>query len=462
MTRRGLLGSIGALAAAASSASLSGCGGAEAATSPSSGELLIKGGRVLALDAAGSQLATGDVHIKNGIIVAVGENITAAGAQEIDATGTVVMPGFVETHWHMWNGLWKGMANDATEYFRLRSLASSYTVQDHYLAVRYAALQALNVGITTCHDWADGVRNYADFAAHMMALSEVGIRAKASYPGTSSGNVTRREDLVQARDWLQSNGQNRIQLGLLLDGAGAQFEQQVRLARELGIAPITNHEGFFNHPNVLGPEFVYTHGTDVSDAEIDAIRSNNIKVALCPTTDPMIGVGLPPVYQLLSKGVKRENMGFSVDVSCQTSPEPFEMMRTLVNASRIQQTGLNAIFDVVRAAPKWIFGYGDALRVATAGGANVLGLSEEVGALAAGKKADVILVRLDDINMQPSAGSNIEYQLVQCGSSHNVDTVIVDGIVRKRHGRLVDVDVKALTRDVAAAQEALKLRGGLS
>lgn len=464
ISRRNLLNSFGALAAGCASASLSGCGGTAAAaeSAVTQGELLLQGGRILTMDAAGTEIIKGDVHIKNGVIAAVGANISAPAAQVIDASNTVVMPGFVETHWHMWNGLWKGMANDATEYFRLRSLAANYTSKDHYLAVKYSALQAINAGITTCHDWADGVRNYDDFAAHMQALAEVGIRAKASYPGTSSGIAAPRGELVRARDWMQANSEGRMQLGLLLDGAGGFFEQQVRMARELGIAPITNHEGFLNHPGVLGPEFVYTHGTDIQDADIAMVKSYGIKIGLCPSTDPMIGVGLPPIYKLITQGIKRENMGLSVDVTGQTSPEPFEMMRVLVNASRIQQSGMNAIFDVVKAAPSWVFGYSDALKLATAGGANVLGWADSIGSLVAGKRADVIMVRLDDINMQPSAQSSIHIQLVQCGATHNIDTVIVDGVVRKRGGRLLGVDVKQLTAQVASAQEALRSRAGLA
>ena len=133
LTRRDALGMLGATVAASSLASpplaiaqnTTRSGGPTAAAQPD--EYLLRGGQVLSLDATLGELPRGDVHIRRGAIMAVAERINAPTATVIDATNMIVMPGFVETHWHMWNSIWRGMADDATDYFRLQALRAHYT-----------------------------------------------------------------------------------------------------------------------------------------------------------------------------------------------------------------------------------------------------------------------------------------------------------------------------------------------
>ena len=170
-------------------------------------ELLLKGGYVLTMDPEIGDLAVGDVLVRDGQIIEIGTSLVAPEAEIIDASDMVIMPGFVETHWHMWNSSWRGMANDAAEYFRFSGvLAPHYTVEDHYIAVRYAALDALNAGITTVHNWAHGIRGFEDVQAEMRALVDTGIRAKMGYMAAVQGQATPAEDLIRARNWINENG----------------------------------------------------------------------------------------------------------------------------------------------------------------------------------------------------------------------------------------------------------------
>jgi 5-methylthioadenosine/S-adenosylhomocysteine deaminase len=104
----------------------------------------------------------------------------------IDARNCVVMPGFVDVHRHMWNSIWRGMSHDAVQYFRLHRLAHFYTPEDHYTAIRYAALEAINAGLTTCHNWAHAIRDFADAEAEMQALVDSGLRARFGYGDTAA------------------------------------------------------------------------------------------------------------------------------------------------------------------------------------------------------------------------------------------------------------------------------------
>jgi 5-methylthioadenosine/S-adenosylhomocysteine deaminase len=466
LTRRDALGMLGATVAAGSLAvpAMTMAQNATRSSGPAaaaqSDEYLLRGGHVLTLDATLGELSRGDVHIRRGAIMAVAERIDAPTATLIDATGMIVMPGFVETHWHMWNSIWRGMADDATDYFRLQSLSAHYTTQDHYTSVLYAAMEAINAGFTTCHNWAHGVRSFADVEAEMRALVDAGVRARMGYVGVTAAGPTSAEDLRRALGWIETNGQGRLSLSMLLDGARDHFVRQVQLARELKLKTITDHGGFLAYPDQLGPEFLYTHGTNLTAEQIALIARRGVKVGLCPGTDPMIGAGLPPIHPLLAGGVPLENISFTVDVTAQTPADPFEMLRTLVNAGRIQQIGNTSLYAITQANPEWRFSYRDALRLGTLSGANVLGIADQVGSLTPGKRADVIAIRTDDINMLPAPNTDPAMQLIQHAQPANVDTVFIDGQLRKQAGKLVGIDVRKIVADAAAAQAALRVRAG--
>lgn len=422
------------------------------------GEFLIRGGHVVSVDRAIGELARGDVHVRGGAIVAVGEEVAAPGATVIDARDMIVMPGFVETHWHMWNSIWRGLVNDATAYFQAQALAAHYTVDDHYNAVRYAALEAVSSGITTCHNWAHGVRDFADVEAEMRALVDSGLRARMGYVGVTRSGVTSRADFERALDWIARNGEGRLSLSMLLDGANERFPDLVRLGRELRLRTISDHGGFMAQPDLVGPEFLLTHGTSLTPDQIAFIAQRGVKVGLCPGTDPLIGAGLPPILALLDGGVPLSNLSFTVDVTAQTPADPFEMLRTLINAGRIQQAASSSLTAIAQARPDWHFSYRDAIELGTLSGANVLGIADQTGSLTPGKRADVIVVRKGDVNMMPAPGTDAPMQLVQHAQPANVDTVFIDGRLRKQAGRLVGVDVGKVVADAAASQVAVRER----
>jgi cytosine/adenosine deaminase-related metal-dependent hydrolase len=425
---------------------------------PGAGEFLIRGGHVVSVDPAIGELARGDVHLRGGAIAAVGEEVDAPGATVIDARDMIVMPGFVETHWHMWNSIWRGIVNDATAYFQAQALAAHYTVDDHYNAVRYAALEAVSSGITTCHNWAHGVRDFADVEAEMRALVDSGLRARMGYVGVTRSGVTGRADFERALDWIARNGEGRLSLSMLLDGANDRFADLVRLGRELGLTTISDHGGFMAQPDLVGPEFLLTHGTSLTPEQIAFIAQRGVKVGLCPGTDPLIGAGLPPILALLDGGVPLANLSFTVDVTAQTPADPFEMLRTLVNAGRIQQAASSSLTAIAQARPDWRFSYRDAVELGTLSGANVLGIADQTGSLTPGKRADVIVVRKGDVNMMPAPDTDATMQLVQHAQPANVDTVFIDGRLRKQAGRLVGVDVAKVVADAAASQVAVRGR----
>jgi cytosine/adenosine deaminase-related metal-dependent hydrolase len=433
------------------------------------GEYLIRGAHVVSVDPAIGDLPVGDIHVRDGVILAVALRIDAPGAEVIDAVGCIALPGFVEVHWHMWNSIWRGLAHDGAQYFALHQLAPSYTARDHYDAVRYAALEAVNVGITTCHNWAHAVRDFDDAEAEMQALVDSGIRARFGY-GDSWPLVQEPlgvSELRRALDWIDDNGDGRLSLGIAIHNPVA-LADEIDAARQLDLATIATHVDYSRQIHLLGPDVLFTHGAGASPELIALIAKTRMKVGLCPSTDPLIGAGLPPLQELIEGGVQFKDLGFSVDVTCQTPADPFSAMRTLLNSARMHQRR-GGSFEKVLAED--LFGSGpptplmrprQVIELATLNGAHVLGLDHVTGSLTPGKRADLILVRTDQPNMLPVPDTNPTFQLVQCGQPANVDTVLIDGRILKRSGELLHVDGRDVVVRAAAAQSAIRDRAGLA
>src|ERR1700687_4930702 len=158
---------------------------------PKRAEFVIRNAHVLTMDSSLGELPSGDVHVRDGQIVSVGMNLSAPGAQVIDGRGTIVMPGFVETHWHLWNcncRAW-GRSTDARySYFPLTSRIGVQTnPEDAYRSVRFGLMEALAAGITTVHNWCHNTRGPAWADAEILAMRDMGIRGRYSYGGPQGG-----------------------------------------------------------------------------------------------------------------------------------------------------------------------------------------------------------------------------------------------------------------------------------
>jgi 5-methylthioadenosine/S-adenosylhomocysteine deaminase len=152
---------------------------------PARGEFVVRGGHVLTMDATLGDLPSGDVHVRDGAIVAVGTNISVPNAQVIDGRDMIVMPGFVETHWHLWCTALRLIvrADDPNEgYFPTTiRVGRHFTPQDSYIGVRLGVAEGLLSGITTVHDWSHNTVSAQHADAEIQALKDIGIRARFSY-----------------------------------------------------------------------------------------------------------------------------------------------------------------------------------------------------------------------------------------------------------------------------------------
>ncbi|MBM4438434.1 MAG: amidohydrolase family protein, partial [Actinobacteria bacterium] len=152
---------------------------------PARGEFVIRGAHVLTMDPGLADLPSGDVHVRDGAIVAVDANLNAPGATAIQGNGMICMPGFIDTHWHLWTSLFRPYVRadvDAFGYFPVSNrLGQLMTPEDSYRAVILGTAEALSAGVTTIHNWAHNVRSPEHADGELAAMRDAGIRGRFAY-----------------------------------------------------------------------------------------------------------------------------------------------------------------------------------------------------------------------------------------------------------------------------------------
>src|SRR5215475_10824166 len=223
-SRRGILRGTASLAAlAASGQSLA----APAQRLPSRGTFVIRNAFVMTMEPGTGDIAGCDVHVRDGAIVAVGPKLNANGAATINGEGMIVLPGLVETHWHMWNTLLRSMSGDKADfgYFRTTAMiGKAFQPDDMYKGTRLAAAEAINSGITSVHDWCHNIRGPEHARADLKALIESGLRARFSYGPMQAHDNKQPIDLADLEklknEWSQWSNEGLITLGMAWRGHG--------------------------------------------------------------------------------------------------------------------------------------------------------------------------------------------------------------------------------------------------
>jgi 5-methylthioadenosine/S-adenosylhomocysteine deaminase len=419
--------------------------------------MLIQGGQVLTMDAATGDLDRGDVLVEDGRIAAVAPHVDAE-AETIDATGLIVLPGFVDSHRHTWEASIRGSAPDATldDYFVdvLDSYAPLYTAEDVYAGNLAGALECLDAGITTLVDWSH-INNTPEHPdAAVAALREAGIRAQYAYGSANTSladywNDSKiaipADDVRRVRDTHFASGDGLLTMALATRGPGFCTEDVVRaeweLARELGL-PITVHvamgrlAGRFamvEHLERLGllrEHTTYVHCCHLSDAEWRMVADSGGHVSIAPQVELQMGHGWPPVGRAIQLGLRPS---LSIDVVTTVPGDMFTQMRS---AFAVARAHVNAdCFEADTPVPETMLTARQVLEMATVNGAHTAGIEDRTGALVPGRRADIVLLDARSLNTAPVRDAVTA--AVLSADVSNVDTVIVDGVVRKRHGTLL-------------------------
>ncbi len=435
---------------------------------PPRGEFVVRNAYIVTMDSNLGDIPNGDVHVRNGALIAVGPNLSAPGAEEIDGSNRIVLPGFVDTHFHLWGSFARGVVADGDfDYFPVMSrLGPVMTPEDAYNSAKLGIAEAIYSGLTTIHDWSHNIISGAYADADLRALRDCGIRARFSYGYSRNLQQKPKEtsdfnDIARVkRDWFGTSNDGLLTMGFASRGAGDTppdvYRKEWEFARSLGL-PITQHAGrslgeikrfrrieMLYKDKLLGPDVQLIHTYSASAEERGMIAETQTHVSIAPFTASRLASGLPYLGDLLKRGVQ---CSLSVDTTTVGgNADMFGIMRLMLQLNHLRS------MNVMEVQPRRI------LELATLDGAKDLGIADRVGSLTPGKRADLILVRTNDLNVAPFF--NPALLLVQQAQPFNGDTVVVDGRILKHKGELVAIDSEEVIRKAAESFIAARKRAG--
>jgi cytosine/adenosine deaminase-related metal-dependent hydrolase len=427
---------------------------------------LIRGGIVVTMDPAIGNLR-GDILIEGDRIRSVAPWSTAddapLDAEVIDASRCIVIPGLINAHMHTWQTALRGAGANWTllEYFRWvhAGLATRFTPEDVGIATLAGALNQINCGTTTLVDWCHNnpTPDYTNEA--VAALDESGIRA-AFFHGSPKPDPKPGEkhfsEIPHPRREIErlltgpfSSVSTKLSLGLAILGPHySTMEvalQDFRLAKEFGLVA-SMHQGGGEARTPLGwdvleseglvGDFVnIVHGNDLSDERLERFVKLGVTFSSTPENEMAQGHGHPITGRLRALGAAPS---LGVDLESMLSGDMFTVARIALSHQRALD---NAAYRAKHGTipPTVSVATREALGWITTEGARALKMQDRIGSLTPGKQADLVLLRIDDLNMTP-VHDPVSTVVMQAGLA-NVDSVMIAGEWQKRNGNLLYGDI---------------------
>lgn len=435
--------------------------------------LLIKGAAIITLDRE-NRVFKGDVFLEGGRIRALGESLTGReykSAEVIQARGRVLLPGFVQTHIHLCQTLFRGAADDLSliDWLtkRIWPMEAAHTAESIYASARLGIAELIRGG-TTCALTMETVRHTE---AVFTAVEESGLRATVGkcmmdkgdgvpealreqtdasiaeslallerWHGRADGRIrycfAPRFAVSCTRELLERVSQLSRERGVMVHTHASENKDEIEMVeRETGRRNIE----YLNDCGLAAKNVLLAHCVHLNDSEMEILSRTGAHVAHCPSSNLKLGSGVAQIVEMLERGV---SVSLGADgAPCNNRLDMFTEMRT---AALIQKALHGA-----EALPALTM-----LRMATIDGARALGLDKEIGSIEAGKRADLTLLSLEALHTTPHPDPIST--LVYAAEASDVETVIIDGRVVMRDGELTTLDQQAV---LAAAREQAELLG---
>jgi 5-methylthioadenosine/S-adenosylhomocysteine deaminase len=420
---------------------------------PQSSSLIIRGATILTMNDA-FDVIEGDVVVRGGRIESIGhaadpttgsaEGHAGGGVRVIEANGSYLLPGFIQTHIHLCQTLFRGYADDLAllDWLKTRvwPMEAAHTPASLAAAAQQAASELLRSGTTTVLT----METVHDTDAVFEALEPMGLRAvvgkcmmdaDSAVPSRLMENTARSidESLAIAKRWHgRADGRLRAAFAprfaiscsreLLEAVAHLAIEHQLVIHTHASenrdeIALIKSRTGrknidYLADTGLTSPLLCLAHCVWVDDDEQSLMAERGVKVLHCPGSNLKLGSGLAPVVEMRAKGI---SVSLGADgAACNNHLDMFEEMR------------LAAVLQSVRHKPGALTAR-DAVTMATREGARALGLGHEIGSIEPGKRADLILVDRDQPNL--ALATDPYSAIVYAARGTDVRTTIVDGHV---------------------------------
>ncbi len=425
------------------------------------GSYLVKDAYVITMDARGD-LATGDVLIRNGVIVAVDDELVAEDATLIDGAGKILLPGFVDTHTHLWLSPLRslfGLSDETRAPELVAQYAPYFTPEDIHTGTLLGAAGNLDAGITTTVENANNIRKPEMAEAALRALAKSGTRAIFLYGGHEQMALRETIDIEHLRslqaDWDQWSNGGLIRLGMawrspdavIDEGVHERAREELDVAEELGLLVSTHLGGVAavrQLRSLITYEFLHedmllVHCTDATQAQLAEVEKVGASVSLTPITEHRVGYGISQLHHF---DQHTSRLGLGIDGALAGAPDMFAVMRFVHNVQAGNRNNEHAL-SMRRV-----------LELATIEGAEALGMSDTIGSITVGKRADIILVETFDVNMGPFLEDPCGL-LIYAAQPRNVTLVMVDGVIVKQDRDLVTIDATALGNEAAQVLERL-------
>ena len=468
------------LAASTSAVSVAGCATVGAT---SANRTLIRGADILSMSDPDAEYMNTDVLIESGIIKEIGKGLPADGATVISARGMILMPGMIDGHRHVWQTLLNGalpkISRRYAEYDRTTNMiyALAYEPEDMFIAQLMGGLACLDSGVTSVIDQMHAANGDAMEQAAARGLIASGVAGVFCYqmrngPYYTVGDTYTREKALADRNqppderhWataekirdLYFGGKDKVlHFGIGLSGSvGTQTVEQAALefqrARSLSARTLTQHMnqrpgveppilrgvGDLHEAGLLGPDYLISHGVDVTDEELVFLREAGSGV--CSTVMGEFPYAKPSIHgRAHEAGV---NVSIGIDVSIALTHDYFEHVRSAYwNLFRSDRgANLAKTLDTF-----------DVLDFATRSGARAIGFGDELGTVEKGKRADLVLLKTDRLGF--SKLGSLADRVVTSATQADVDTVLVAGKTLKSGGKLLKFSQTSLAADAAASR----------
>ena len=418
----------------------------------------------------------GDLLIRGSRISSLGESGQTADVV-VDATDCVVLPGFIQTHIHLCQTLFRGSADDLSliDWLRTRvwPMEAAHTVKSIAASARLGIAELIKGGTTNILSME--TVNHTDEV--FKVVEETGFRAtvgkcmmdkgdevpdalheetKASieqslslldtWNGKADGRIrycfAPRFAVSCTRELLETVGKLAGERGVMIHTHASENRRECQIVEnETGLRNIA----YLDQVGVTGPHVALAHCVHLDDNEMAILKATGTHVCHCPSSNSKLGSGIAPVKELLNRGI---SVSLGADgAACNNRLDMFSEMRL---AALLQKTLHGP--DVLNAET--------ILRMATVEGARALGEQDALGTLEVGKRADIIVVKLNESHVTPR--TDLASTLVYATQSTDVDTVVIDGQLVMRERKLLTIDEARMIAEANEEQKALLERAGLN
>jgi 5-methylthioadenosine/S-adenosylhomocysteine deaminase len=431
-------------------------------------KLLIHGADIVTMDGALGDLPGADILIEDGAIRAVGPSLEGTGAERIDGSGMIALPGIIDAHTCLWQTVLRGYVPDlwpGTYYSELLPLRRHYTPEDNFNASWVGAFEMLSYGTTTVVDYCHNIAN-PDYAPRSIeALKASGIRHLFTYSfmtfePDNFPAAARFEDARRIHDAFH-DPKGLTTIGFGIDSIGAtDLQKQLEFSRALKAPSCihVNETGTIDKLHamgLLGPDLLVIHGNLISNPELEHMAAARMPLCFTPTADTQ-GTPADVVRRASERGVE---VVFGCDVPCSIASDTLGQLRVMFNVQGYLDGAIERSFSTVLGrrpvvrpglpllTPRKL------IETATIGAARVLGLDDRIGSLTPGKRADIVLIRKGPFgdSVVPDACAHVLLQT----SPRDIDTVIVDGTPRMSGGKLVGFDADRAAARVRASRQRI-------